>query len=648
MSLTAKLALQQIRLTPKRTVWTVAGIALSVAMLTAVNGFAASGMGMLAGRGRALHINERIGFIIIAAVLGGVIAIASIIVISNAFRVSAIERTRQFGILKSVGATKKQIAATVMYEGVFLGIIGLPLGVVMGLITQYIAIFIANRLFVPLNNYFVRYPIYFPVVVSGYAIIVAVIGAFIVIMLSSWLPARKAAKETAVISILGQGDVKPKKAILRNIVRRCFGFEGYLAVNQLKRSRHNFRASVISLTISIVLLLAAASAQANLLRQVDVMYGAVNANAEVRLNIDIFPWYYEDGGWKITTLAGDEIAERKEMVQTMGERLAMIPYADIRSYGATNYRFVQHDDETLGFIRLLAVEPELYESLTVLAGVPYGSTILINIQRETDINGITRETHPHGDMVGMSLDLYQTNFERVGDWDDFVIAENKIYTTHRNLTIDGQITLLPDDMFITAYYVMSVIVPDMLAAEYTWFVLAENAFEFVMASREVLDGLRDEMPHINIGGGVINRTLISVESEVMANIATVFIYGFVGMLTLIGVTNVISTISTNTKIRVREFAILASVGMTRGGIGKMLALESLLCSVRALMFGLPLGLLAAYGVYVGTQMDRVRFSFILPWQAMIISIAAVFVLTFVTTMFSASRLRNENIIEAIR
>ena len=134
----------------------------------------------------------------------------------------------------------------------------------------------------------------------------------------------------------------------------------------------------------------------------------------------------------------------------------------------------------------------------------------------------------------------------------------------------------------------------------------------------------------------------------MANIARVFLYGFVGMLTLIGATNVISTISTNTRLRLREFAILASVGMTQGGIGKMLALESLLCSMRALIIGLPLGLLASYGVYHGTQMDRVRFAFILPWQAMIVCIAGVFVLTFVTTMFSASRLRGANIIEAVR
>ncbi|MDR3289043.1 MAG: FtsX-like permease family protein [Peptococcaceae bacterium] len=81
-----------------------------------------------------------------AAVLGTIIVVTSVIVISSAFRISAGERTRQFGILKSVGATKKQIAQTVLYEGVFLCVAGIPCGVALGLAVELGATSIGERL----------------------------------------------------------------------------------------------------------------------------------------------------------------------------------------------------------------------------------------------------------------------------------------------------------------------------------------------------------------------------------------------------------------------------------------------------------------------------------------------------------------------
>jgi len=228
MSLTAKLALQQLKLNKKRTAWTAFGIALSVAMLTAVNGLVTSLMAAMGGHGRSIQWTERIGFLIIALVLGAVIAIASVIVISNAFRVSAAERTRQFGILKSTGATKKQIGATVMYEALLLSVVGLPLGLMAGLFTQFIAITIGNYTLQPLRRFLGDGRILFPFVVSPVALLLAAAGAFTVIMLSAWIPARKAAKISAIEAIMQSRDVNMKKPRRFAITRFIFGFEGSL------------------------------------------------------------------------------------------------------------------------------------------------------------------------------------------------------------------------------------------------------------------------------------------------------------------------------------------------------------------------------------------------------------------------------------
>jgi putative ABC transport system permease protein len=148
MKLTAKLALSQIKTSRSRSVLTLAGIALSSAMLTAVCSFAASVIKTFekAFAYDYTNANHNTTIITIGAVLGAIIIAASVIVVSNAFRVSAGERTRQFGILKSVGATKRQIVSSVLYEGVFLCVIGIPIGIAAGLLIALIGTGIITNL----------------------------------------------------------------------------------------------------------------------------------------------------------------------------------------------------------------------------------------------------------------------------------------------------------------------------------------------------------------------------------------------------------------------------------------------------------------------------------------------------------------------
>jgi len=667
MSLTAKLALQQLKIAKKRTIWTTFGISLSVAMLTAVNGLVTSFMAAMGGYGRTIHWSERIGFLIIALILGGIIAIASIIVISNAFRVSAAERTRQFGLLKSTGATKKQIGATVMHEALFLSIIGLPVGLLAGLLTQLIATALANHTLQPIRRFFDygSERMIFPFVIAPTALGLAVIASFIVIILSAWLPARKAAKISAISAIMHSHDVKMKKARRFGIARFIFGFEGQLAAGQLRRSRSSFRASVISLTISIVLVLAGFSARTHFLRQADIMYENVNANVRASLFVhqDWMP-PCEDSGM-LYPQEGGLPAIGTQHIKQITELLSDYPYADVRGFGYVNYRIDIRNSDTPGLqagfremphydggypisMMLMVLEPELYAAVTSDAGVPLGSNVIINVQR-TSVGDVIWETHPYDFMVGEYLNIFQSEW-RPNTHDEW--HEWEVYSTHRDIFIHGQVTSLPDVMLDWALNRPTIIVPDLDVREFEWFILVDDPQAYINdhardALSEIQQTFREEYG-LFFSAFARDITFQALEIEVLVNLITVFVGGFVGMLTLIGITNVISTISTNTRLRVKEFAILASVGMTRGGIGKMLALESLLCSARSLMFGLPLGVLAAWGIYVGTQMDRVRFSFIFPWEAFIACIVGVFVLTFAATMFSASRFRNENIIEAIR
>ena len=114
-----------------------------------------------------------------------------------------------------------------------------------------------------------------------------------------------------------------------------------------------------------------------------------------------------------------------------------------------------------------------------------------------------------------------------------------------------------------------------------------------------------------------------------------------------GLTSVISTISTNVRMRSREFALLRSVGMTYGGLKHMLNLESIMCSAKSLLWGLPIAILLTYLIHQPIS-SMLPVTYQLPWLAIIQCVAGVFAITWVIMRFSVSRLHNENIVESIR
>ena len=149
MKITSKLALNQIKLNRKRTLGTILAISLSTALITAVMCFATSGNKMLTNFLGYRYGDYNNAYTLIIAVpaliLGLLIAFMSIIVISNIFTASANKRIQEFGILKCVGSTKKQIHSIVVYESMWLSLIGIPLGLIFGTIIGYIGVKIASH-----------------------------------------------------------------------------------------------------------------------------------------------------------------------------------------------------------------------------------------------------------------------------------------------------------------------------------------------------------------------------------------------------------------------------------------------------------------------------------------------------------------------
>lgn len=200
--------------------------------------------------------------------LGGIlialIMLGSVFLIYNSFTISLNDRVRQFGILLSVGATEKQLKRSVLFEGFCIGIIGIPLGVLIGLPVIKLVLFLVRENFG--NMMYDTVPL--EMVLSVPALVGAAVISMITILISAYLPARKAAGTPVMECIRQTNEVKLTAKSLRTsqATGRIWGLPGILAMKNFKRNRRRYRSIILSLILSVVLCVSASSLGADLKR----------------------------------------------------------------------------------------------------------------------------------------------------------------------------------------------------------------------------------------------------------------------------------------------------------------------------------------------------------------------------------------------
>jgi putative ABC transport system permease protein len=285
---------------------------------------------------------------------------------------------------------------------------------------------------------------------------------------------------------------------------------------------------------------------------------------------------------------------------------------------------------------IIVTDEENYASLCSRAGVPIGSNILINHYGYYD-NGRETVLEPF---------LFEGRAARL------IKADGSV----REVPVHGKLTRedIPNELLPPNRKTLRLIVPQQQwdMDGYLWYAAPADVDGFIDYARAVM---AEAFPRGSEGSymelGFDTRVYKIRDYMKVMNIgfalAAAFMYSFVALLALIGLTNVISTMSANVRMRSREFAVLQSVGMTYGGLKRMLNLESVLCSSKALLIGLPLGAAATLLIYgiIGRSMN---FPYVFPWPALFECIAGVFAVTWAATRFAAGGVRGQNIAAAIR
>lgn len=634
-------------------------------------------------------------------ILIGIIVIASISLIYNAFSISVSERTKQFGLLKSIGATKKQIRKSVIFEAFSLCLIGIPLGIGCGLVGIGITLHFVGKLMTDTGMINSSDAISLELTISWQAILLAAVIALITVLISAMLPARRAIKMPAIEALRESNEIKIRQKNIRSskLVYKLFGFEGMLANKNFKRNRRKYHMTVASLTLSVILFLTANSfsmylgisrdyldkntvhditfnasedelkkndlsaTKLNLKQQKHVDEVAYNVNTDqvlVQVNTDILNSEYLEYLKKHFSFNFDK-SGKKILLDT---KLFFVDDNIYKKYLEEQHLNVS-DYMDSGNLRPLIwdkasgiTEDGLVFTLNMLSDKGFsGDVYCFNCVENFKYNGKTYDSaYYNGETVDATDMVFSFNVLNNKKEKEINIPKEAALTKlslANSKLMRGDLMLGVEDIrwynsltMVLPYSAKKILPEGFLGLSSPEFYV--QAAQHKQATTEIQDFFKNNQSYSNSIASHVYDSKASEETEAaLMNIINIFSYGFITLISLIVVANVFNTISTNVQLRRKEFAMLKSVGMTKKGFDHMMNYECILYGLKGLLFGLPISLVLCWLMY-RSVLEAASISFIVPWTGIIIVTVSIFIIVFASMLYSMSRIKRDNPIEALR
>ncbi len=567
----------------------------------------------------------------LAGIILAIIIVASVFVIRNSFAISITEKTKLYGMIASVGATSKQIRKNVLFEGFILAAIGIPLGLLLGVGVAALLIVILNTLLGEwLNGLLFVYSI------PAIAVVFAVLLSAVTILFSTISSAVRASRISPITAIRGNTDIKLSKKSKKikkykspKFIKKLFGVGGDIAYKNLKRSKKKYRTTVISITVSVALFVAMSSFMEYGMKFTSEYYSEINYNLMIYT-------YSPEGKDVMENIKALDGAEDSALISRGYAYFNIDPDILTDEAKTSGEGYITDDGNYDIYLEVCAVDDDLYKSIVKNCGLDYDEVknkgIFYNqfayandgktayAEFSNNINGYTLEGMTgNTDDINIKIEIAQSikeppkNFDEL--FDELAIPYGSIIVSE-----DWYENNIPDEI-----------------KEYHLFIKAEDA--------DVLEEDINNLEYYDIS--VSNYDEMARQTNAIVLIFEIFIYGFILVITLIGVTNIFNTITTNMKLRSKEFATFKSVGMTKKEFNRMIRLESLFYGAKSLIIGIPLGILGSLGIFWAFT-NRMEYNYVAPWMAIIISIVFVFAVVWLIMKFSVGKVIRQNIIETIR
>ncbi len=612
-----------------------------------------------------------------AGVLVFLIAFGSISLIYNSFSISVSERTRQLGILKSVGATKKQIRTSVLYEALVLSAVGIPAGLIVGCAGIGTTLYCLRNAFT--GMLFTGATTQMRLVLHPVALLTSAVVCLVTTLISAAIPARRAIHVSPIDSIRQTADVKLKAKEVRTsrLTEKLFGFEGTMASKNFKRNRRRYRSTIVSLFLSVVLFISASSfctyltdsvnEAADAEHSTDIQYYTVGDHKEdpdevlkmLRVDGVTDALYYDmegrdlylprdivaanlSSGADVETWFGYLTFVRDDAFRALcqANNLDSAPYFDPEHPMALVWNENREQIEKNGHYQWINT-PTL--DVSRLPGTVY-------TPEAKELDGYIFDGNITTSEDGTSVAIYYPIDEETGEpqWDQPKEFPESEFETRVPFEIGAaieQTTFGLGAQQFTLYYPYSmeaaVLGEDNLIYQtYFAFEAPEHA--------KVFDDMKAKLNDAGMDASNLNDAAANEESvRMLVKVVNVFSYGFIILISLIAVANVFNTISTNVSLRRREFAMLRSIGLGNKGFRRMMNYECIIYGVKGLIWGLPAAIGMTWVIWRITNQAFDR-GFYIPWYSIVIAVGSVFLVVFVTMLYAMDKIKKDNPIDALK
>lgn len=567
----------------------------------------------------------------LAVIIIIIVMLASVFVIRNSFAISITEKTSMYGMLASVGATKRQIRRNVLFEGFILGLIGIPLGILLGLGVNAILITILNSVLGDMLN-----GAKFVFVTPTIPIICAIVLSAVTIFCSSFFIALRASRIPPLVAIRGNKDIKVKNNKsyrTSKLTKKLFGVGGEIASKSLKRSRKKYRTTVISIVVSVAMFIAVSAFMDYGMTYTEHYYGKTDYS------------YMVSG---IDTKQAQTIEKMPEIDNylTVGLQYGHVS-ADVPVNECGENFLYDNADGTKSFsVEFLEFEHDTFVKICRELELDYNKVkggVLVYSQVTPDNSESGNSSKPMK-LFGKTAPTKFIVYGNDDNGNELIAGKLKVSSVFDEIpksadSVIGEGTIFGQGLIIGEQGVIS---PQLGEHECYITLYANTSNHTSLTNRiESMEGADDSIYIFDYEENVRQFNAIML-------IVGIFVYGFIGVISLIGLTNIFNTISTNMQLRSKEFASLKSIGMTKKEFNRMIRLESLMYGIKSLIIGIPLGVLGVFAIFSAFSRGNVPMSFVFPWKAILISIAAVIIVVWLIMKYSISKVNKQNIIETIR
>lgn len=595
------------------------------------------------------------------AVILLIILVAAFMLIYNTFGMSIAERIRYLGMLSSVGATRTQKRNSSYFEGLILGVIGVPIGIVQGIIIMLIGVKLIN------NAGFTDIPVKF--VMPVWSVVAAVVTSVLTIFLSVYAPAKKASHATAIEAIRQNNMIEIKNTKTPSLIKKLFGFEGVLAHKNLRRNGKRSRLITVSIAVSCILFLcmnyycslttALVSDDLNKPYQIDFELASYADREQVLKDIENL-----DGVKNVYSINNYGYAYGKAAVdfsydeKITQENNTTKKYKNLWDDVTVILNYID-DNDFNALCEKNGIDPKPYYEIK---DKRQKCVIMNNIDHKENGDKVFNENIIGGVLTTDLSEGFEndesfkedglTKEEQEAFWQE--LLERQTFVDIAGIVEydkDNYACNLNSTREISTYAPLSTepAIVD-LFNDYE----GDYALMFGVETdnhKEVCEAIKryfDDHPEYAKDDSTWIRDCYSyaIKSIQQNKVIKVFMYSFILLITMITFTNIINTITTSIALRRREFAMIKSVGITPSGFKKMISFESIFYGIDALFIAVPvsIGINLLLSRIVGDGKLPYEFNFIMYF----IVVIAVVLFVGSTMLYSIREIKNDNIIENIK